>query len=93
MIDVVGARDDVGADQLADLAGGLGAGLDGRPHAADVALDQGGDIGAADLDAAGKCTLAALSMASVASIMPTRPLVSIKPRASPLVALPLPLRR
>src|SRR5258707_13589635 len=29
-------------------------------------------------------TLAALSMASVASIMPTRPLVSTRPRASPL---------
>src|SRR3954447_13760478 len=33
-------------------------------------------------------TLAALSMASVASIMPTRPLVSTRPRASPL-KLPL----
>ena len=80
----------MGADQLADLAGGLGPGLDGRPDAADVAPDQRRDVAAADLDAAGQLTLAALSMASVASIMPTRPLVSIKPRASPLVALPLP---
>ena len=34
----------MGADQLADLAGGFGAGLDGRPDAADIALDEGGDI-------------------------------------------------
>src|SRR5205085_1154616 len=36
-----------------------------------------------------RVTLAALSMASVASITPTRPLVSIKPSASPFM-LPLP---
>ena len=53
-IDFVGPRNDVGADQLADPAGGLGAGLDGRADAADVALDQGRDEPAADLDAAGQ---------------------------------------
>src|SRR4051794_38394158 len=34
-----------------------------------------------------RVTLAALSIASVASIMPTRPLVSTRPRASPLKLL------
>src|SRR5689334_8993309 len=32
----LGARDDVGADQLAVRRGGLGAGVDRRPHRADV---------------------------------------------------------
>src|SRR5689334_7828657 len=40
-----------------------------------------------------RLTLAALSMASVPSIIPTRPLVSIRPRASPLNPLPLPPTR
>ena len=44
----------MGADQLADLAGGLGAGLDGRPHASHVTLDQSRDIRAADLHSAGE---------------------------------------
>ena len=51
---LVGPGDDVGADQLADPAGGLGAGLDGRADAADVAPDQRGDEAAADLHAAGQ---------------------------------------
>ena len=37
-------RNDVAADELADLLGGLGPGFDGRAHAADVAADDGGDI-------------------------------------------------
>src|SRR5690242_7517984 len=34
---LVRARDDVRRDEFADLAGGLGAGVDRRPHAADIA--------------------------------------------------------
>src|SRR4051794_1924893 len=41
----------VGADQLADAAGGLGAGFDGGADAADVAADESGHEGAADADA------------------------------------------
>ena len=37
-------RNDVAGDQLADLRGGGGAGFDGRPHAADVAADDGGHV-------------------------------------------------
>src|SRR5947209_8028322 len=45
---VVGAGDDVGADQLADPAGRLGPGLDRGADAADVAPDQGRDVAGAD---------------------------------------------
>ena len=41
--------DEVRADQFADALGGLGAGLDGRFDAADIALDDDGDKATADL--------------------------------------------
>src|SRR5688572_9215053 len=46
----VGAGDDVGGDELADAAGGLGAGVHRRLHAADVAADDRRNESAADLD-------------------------------------------
>src|SRR5438270_12920234 len=51
---VVRAWDDVSADQLAVLAGGLGAGVNGGADGADVAADEGGHVSAADLHLAGQ---------------------------------------
>ena len=65
------AGDDVGGDELADAAGGIGSGIHGGFHAADVALDDDGEEGAADLDLVDNWTLAALAIASVASTLPT----------------------
>src|SRR5438477_8087260 len=42
--------DDVGGDQLADLAGCLGSGVHGRLHASHVAFDDRRDMRAADGD-------------------------------------------
>ena len=42
--------DDVGGDELADAAGGIGTGINGGFHAADVAFDEHGDEGTTDLD-------------------------------------------
>ena len=47
---VAGPGDDVGGLQLADPAGGLGAGLDGGADAADVAPDHHADDAAVELD-------------------------------------------
>ena len=47
-------RDHVSADQLAVLAGGVGAGIDSGSHRADVAADERRDISAADLHLAGQ---------------------------------------
>src|SRR5688500_354922 len=46
----VGAGDDVAGHELADAAGGLGAGVDRGANAADVAADDRGHERAADLD-------------------------------------------
>ena len=67
----VGAGDEVRADEFADALRGLGAGLDGRLDAADVALDDDRDEAAADLDLPDEATLAAFTMASLASTLPT----------------------
>jgi hypothetical protein len=51
----------VGADQLAVLAGGAGAGVDSGPHRADVAAHQRRHVGAADLYLAGQCHVGRLA--------------------------------
>src|SRR5690606_3103169 len=56
----VGPGDDVGADQLAEPRGRLGAGLDGRADAADIAPHQRRHEPAADLDAAGELDIGRL---------------------------------
>ena len=83
----VGSRNHVHRHQLADPArrggAGVGRGLDGR-H---VAPHDRGDVARADLLPADESvTLAALTIASAASIIATRPLVSTSPNASPMVS-------
>src|SRR5690349_4688358 len=48
------ARDDLHADDLADLGRGGGAGVDGGFHAGDIALEEGGDVAGADFFPAGE---------------------------------------
>jgi len=66
------AGNDVRSDELADAAGGIGTGVHGGFHAADVAFD---DHGKECLRQSGfgctSWTLAALAIASVASTLPT----------------------
>ncbi len=77
------AGDDVHADQLAfDGFDGLCAGIGGRFDGRDIADDNGGNEGVADLCMGpASSTLAALSMASVPSTRATKPRVSRSPIA------------
>ena len=83
---VAGPGDDVGGLQLADPAGGLGAGLDGGADAADVAPDHHADDPAVELDdRAGQLDARRLEHRVDALIRPTRPWVSIRPSAFPFI--------
>src|SRR6187399_1577412 len=64
-------RDDVHRDQLADAAGGGSAGIGRGLHGGHVAAHDGGHVARADLLQPTSVTLAALTIASAASIMAT----------------------
>jgi len=66
----MGAGDYVRTDQFAGTIGGFCTGFHRRFDAADIPLDEDGDIASTNLDLA-SLTLAALTMASLASMLPT----------------------
>ena len=73
------------------IRGGLGPGLDGGAHAADVAADHHADNAAVKLDdRAGNLNPGRLEHRVNRAIRPTRPSVSMRPSVLPFIDLELP---
>ena len=79
------ARDDVGGNQLTDAICSLCTGFNSSLYTADISLNQNGQETAADGDLLDEVTDAAFAIASLASIEPVRPLVSINPMDSLMI--------
>jgi len=85
---LVRARDDMHRDEFAHASRRGGAGIGGRANRRHVAAHHRGHVARSDFFPADQVYLGGFTMASAASIMATKPRVSIIPNASPIYALP-----